>query len=373
MLVRKILIIIIVIFFLPLSGMAVQVQDMNIAFVDVPDQSDPTFQKVLPQALEQVLIRMSGNTDVMTLPSVQNILPQISRYIEKYSYVTRIEDNQNQQLLLQVAFNPQAIKQLLKNANQTILSINRPLMMVWFSIPNETQSQILASDSQKPVIQAVKQVAFVRGVPIIFPMMDLEDKINVQPHPSTVPNNQQLQAISQRYEVDSILSGTVIAAKECQLQGEWKFFLNETSYEWQTSGSNLIQVVKNGVNRAVDMMINQFATLDSKGMESLVTMQVSGVKTLDDYVHVVSTLKHLMPVTKVSVSGITADMLLLKIKATGNLDDLVQALKAVSHLVAETAPIQTGLTATHLFYHWKTYSLSLTLQVPLTLSNSIHS
>ena len=369
---KTLFIIIIFIIFLPLSGMAVQIRDINIAFVDVPDQSDLAFQKVLPQALEQVLIRMSGNADIMTLPAIQNELSQISRYIEKYNYVIKIEGNRSNQLLLRVAFNQQAIKQLLYNANQAIWGINRPLMMIWLAIPNGTQSQILTSDSQKSVIQTIKQVASVRGIPIIFPMMDLEDQIHMVQPPSTLLNNQQLQAIAQRYEVDSILSGTVMANKEYQLQGEWKLFLNETVYEWQTNGSNLTKVVKNGVNHAVDMMINQFATLDSKGMESLVTIQVSGIRTLDDYVHVISTLKHLIPVTKIFVSDINTDTLLLKIKTTGNINDLVKSLKSISNLVAETAPTQTTLNVIHLFYRWKKYSTSLSLQVPLTLSNSIH-
>ena len=370
MLIRKILVItIIFIIFLPLSGMAVRIRDINIAFVNVPDQSDPAFQKALPQALEQVLIRMSGNTDVMTLPAIQNVLSQISRYIEKYSYITKIEDNRNNQLLLRVAFNQQAIRQLLYNANQTIWSINRPLMMIWLSIPNGIQPQILTNDSQKPVVQIVKQVAFVRGIPIIFPMMDLEDQIYMVQPPSTLPNSQQLQEISQRYEVNSTLSGTVIANKEYQLQGEWQLFLNETLYGWQTSGSNITEVVKNGIDRAVDMIINQFATLDSRGMESLVTIQVSGIKTLNDYVNVISTLKHLTLVTKISVSDINTDMLLLKITTTGNLNDLVKALKSISYLVAETVPTQTTLNVTHLFYRWKKDSMSLNLQTPLTLSN----
>ncbi|PNT88474.1 DUF2066 domain-containing protein [Coxiella burnetii] len=368
----SILVITLTCFFLTNAGMAVEIRGINVATVAVSDQSPQTLQTALPQALEQVLIRMSGNTGVMTLPTVQDAVPQISHYVEKYSYATKTDESGKQQLLLQVVFDTRAVKRLLQNANQAIWSANRPLTMVWVSIPNGKQSQILASDSQNPALHALKQVAAFRGVPVIFPAMDLEDQINVAQPASTLPNNQQLQAISQRYGVDSILSGAVVSGENGQLQGEWQLFLNGTPYEWQTSGANVVQVVNNGIDRAADMMANQFATLDSKGMGSLATMQVTGVKTLDDYVHVVSTLKHLTPVAKVSVSDMNADMLLLKIKTIGNLDDLVKSLKSVSHLVAETAPTQPELNAANLFYRWKSNTPPGDSETPIMLTPPIH-
>lgn len=111
----------------------------------------------------------------------------------------------------------------------------------------------------------------------------------------------------------------------------------------------------NGIDRVADIMANQFATFDSKGMENLIAMEVIGVQTLDDdNVHVISLLKYLSSVMKVSVSDMNADMLLLKIKTVGNLGDLVKALKSASHnLIMEGAPSQPGLEAANLFYRWK--------------------
>ena len=335
-------------------GVAVEVLDINTAMVAVSDQSPQTLQRSLPQALEQVLVRMSGNSGIMTLPTIRDTLPKINNYVEKYSYIVKADEKDKQQLLLlQVAFDKRAMRHLLQNANQAIWSANRPLTMVWISVPNGSQSEMLASESQNPTVRRIKQAAFLRGIPIIFPVMDLEDQTNVAQSASTLLSIPQLQEIARRYGVDSILFGTVVVDANEQLQGEWQLFLNGTLYEWQTTGIDVTQVVINSIDRAADMMANQFATFDSKGMENLITMEVTGVQTLDDYVRVVSLLKHLSPVIKVSVSDMNTNMLLFKIKMAGNLEDLVTALKSVSHLVTESTPSQKSLEGANLFYRWK--------------------
>ncbi|WP_102156656.1 DUF2066 domain-containing protein, partial [Coxiella-like endosymbiont] len=276
-------------------GIAIEVRDISIAMIPVSDQSPKTFQNSLPQALEQVLIRMSGNTGIMTLPLIQDALPQINNYVEKYSYLAKADKKDGQQLLLRIVFNKRAMRDLLENAHQEIWSVQRPLTMVWVSVPNAFQSEILASESQNPIIHTIKQVAFLRGLPIIFPIMDLEDQTNVALSTSTLLSNRQLQIISQRYGIDSILAGVMVVDANGRFQGEWRLFLNGTHYEWQTTGIDLTQVVMHGINRAADMILNQFAIFDKKGIENLITMEVNGVQTLDDYVHMVSLLKHLSP------------------------------------------------------------------------------
>lgn len=337
------------------AALTVEIRDINTASVNVPDQSPTDFQKALPQAFGEVLVRMSGNTAIMTLPTIQNSLSKLSNYVEKYSYTTKTDDVGKSQLMLQVVFDKRALAQLLRDANQAIWGeANRPLTMVWVSVPAGMSREILVSNSQSSAIQAIKETASSRGVPIIFPAMDLEDQTDAAQSTATLLSRQQLHAILQRYGIDCILAGAVVKGGSGELQGEWQLFLNGTPYEWQTTGNDIMQVVMNGVDRAADMMASQFSLLNSKNMENFVLMQVRGVQNLEDYVHVISTLKHLRPVVKVSVSDMTNDMLLLKITIAGSLEDLVNALKCVSHLAVETAPPSARLNAANLFYRWET-------------------
>lgn len=79
--------------------------------------------------------------------------------------------------------------------------------MVLVSVPNGSKSETLASESQNPTIRKIKQVVFLAGSSCYFPAMDLKDQTNVAQSISTLLSNPQLQTISQRYGVDSILVG----------------------------------------------------------------------------------------------------------------------------------------------------------------------
>ncbi len=325
------------------SALAAQVSDLNAADVAVSDNSEKTLQQALPQAFGQVLLKMSGNATIMTVPAIQNAVPHINNYIVSYNYDGPI---------VHVVFDTKAIKQLLQTAGQALWGPERPLTLVWVLVPEAVQPEVLSADSSDALVNTIKQQTTLRGVPIIFPAMDLQDETYVAQTDSALPTAQQLQSIAQRYGVSCILTGAVVTDSNGEMGGQWKLFLNGTPYEWQTTASSVAQVVINGVDRAADLMASQLAVLDSKNRQRIVTMQVNGVNNLNDYVHVIAELKKLTPVSEVAVSDMGANTVLLKIKTVGGTDELVNALKSASHFVAEAAPAGSVPDAVELFYRW---------------------
>ncbi len=334
------------------SAQAVQVRGMNTANVPVADRSDQSLQKALQTAFNQVLVKMSGNTSVSTVPAVQNASSNINNLVVSYSYSTQTNAAGNSQLMLYVVFDGSAMKHLLKNAGQSIWSSDRPLTLIWLSVSQGVQNNVISSGDSSPIITSIKQVTEQRGVPIIFPTMDLQDQANIASTPAQLPSSQQLTTSVQRYGVKSALAGSIINNGSEQFQGEWKLLLNGTPYEWQTNGMSVEQVITNGINQAADMMANQLATIDSKNLQSTVMLQISGVENLDDYVHVVAALRRLADVSKVTVNDMSNDILLLEVNAAGGSSGLVSALKMVDHLTAEAAPADVGTNQANLFYHY---------------------
>ena len=333
------------------NAYAVVVSDINTADIPVSDRSNSVLQQGFHQALNQVLIKISGNTGVPTLPAVQNAQPKLSDLIESYAYSAEAEATPSAPLLLHVIFNQNAIYKLLKNAGQSIWGSDRPLTLLWVSVPQDSSEAVLSSDSATPLIASIKQLAKQRGVPILFPTMDLEDEADVALTSSQLPANDQLTASAQRYAVQSVLAGSIVV-NNSQLVGEWKLVLNGTPYEWQSSGADLTQVVTNAMDRAADMMANQLSAVDSQGLQSTVIMQVSGVNDLDDYVHVVDNLRRLTPVSTVVVSDMSNNLLLLKVSVSGGVNGLMEALKNSQNLVLQAAPADVGLHQATLFYQW---------------------
>lgn len=332
---------------------AVEVHGIDTANIVVQDHSRQSLRKALPQALEQVLVKVSGNPDVITLPTVQNALPKIDNLVESYSYTERTNASGEQELNLQVVFDNDAIKHLLRDAGQAIWGNNRPLTLVWLSVPEEMQTRILSNDSENPLVASVKHFVEQRGIPIIFPSMDLEDRMNMNLSASRLPSREQLEKVARRYGVESVLVANVVSVNHGELIGEWELFLKGTPIEWQTSGTDINQVVINGVDRAVDMMVNRLATIESKSMQSSVAMKITGVKNLNDYVHVVATLRQLAPITQVMVNDMSHNTLQLVVHTVSGKEGLIKALENVPLLTAETTSSTAADSVQEdLFYHW---------------------
>ena len=269
----------------------------------------------------------------------------------KHYHYSRL--NHGGKLSLQVTFYPNKMRYLLKKAHQVIWGDERPLTLLWLSIPSATQRQVLSDEMDHPIRHTLKAMATARGLPILFPILDLEDQDHTLLSGQTVlPTESQMQYVLKRYGVDTVLAGAITFNAAHHIECEWILFLNGKPYEWQTSASDMSQVLKNGLDRAVEMMAIQLQ-IEKHNRYPDVLLQVYGVYTLHDYVHVLSKLKHLAPVTNVSIRNMTGDTISLKITTVGGVMALVNALKSASHFASASAPTDIGSHMNALFYQWK--------------------
>jgi len=112
------------------SAEAVQIHSMNMANVLVVDHSQQTLQQALQTALNQVLVKMSGNASVNTVPAIQNAQKRVNNLVVSYSYSTKKNRSRSSQLMLHVVFDGSAVQRLLKNAGQAIWGNDRPLTLI---------------------------------------------------------------------------------------------------------------------------------------------------------------------------------------------------------------------------------------------------
>lgn len=86
--------------------------------VPIASQSPDDLQQAIPQALSQVLTKLSGNPQITQSGKVKNALNQATNMVQSYNYVTNTSPTNPPQtsLMLQVQFYPQAIDELLQQA-----------------------------------------------------------------------------------------------------------------------------------------------------------------------------------------------------------------------------------------------------------------
>ncbi len=92
--------------------------------VVVKDRSNEVLKEALQLALQQVLVKASGDPEVAGQATVHDHLSSAQNYVERYEYLPDPNDPSHQKLILHVKFSPKSVRELLgqKNTPQEISS-----------------------------------------------------------------------------------------------------------------------------------------------------------------------------------------------------------------------------------------------------------
>ena len=339
-------------FFAPLY--AAMVTDLNSINIPVTNRDSNTLQQALPDALGKVLVRLSGNTSISTLPDIQNDLPNATRWLQSYRYETVQQSDGQTQLQLHLVFDQKGLYELLHQSNQPLWSEKRPLSLVWLQIAsnNPENNIIVAGNDGSEFVSDILQVAQFRGIPVLLPIMDLKDQGYVNTNANQDFNLDNLKQVAKRYAADEILAGNVMAGVDNNWSGEWLFWFNDQAYHWNNSGPSVRDVINLAVNKMADIMANTLAVMDNQSLQSIYKVQVMGIQNLNDFAKVIQDLKKLSMVSSVVVDNMGEDVLVVSITSSGDEQSLVNALSAQHHFAAIPNELSTGGNA-DLYYRWQ--------------------
>lgn len=175
---------------------------------EVPIAGEGTAQRneAIGRAFADMLVKVTGNRRIVALGGLEQELGKASRYVQQYSY--RMADPSRKggqvgepQRHLKVFFDAGAVDRLLTERQLPVWSANRPSILVWMGMEERGKRRLLVSEQDPAMRKHIEKAAGIRGLPIIFPIMDLEDQGSLQvadlwgisnpisgpPHVATVP------------------------------------------------------------------------------------------------------------------------------------------------------------------------------------------
>lgn len=329
----------------------------NFMTTDVPvaDYSKQALQTSLQEALSQVLVKVSGNPSVMTLPQVQNELQHINSMVSAYSYDNNLATDGKPGLSLKVAFNDHSIKRLLRSAGQPVWSADRPTTLVWLQVQHQNGDVDMIAPSgvaDSPLASALNQDAQARGLTLMFPMFDLEDQSNMgSERRGQGLNVSQIQQASSRYHVMSMLAG-VVHEVGGHWQADWLYILDGAPIRWQDEADSPQALAAQAVNELAGSMISQLAMASPEQSEATVILHVRGIDDLSQYAMVQDYLQGLNPVTKVSLETVDPDELVLRVRFQGQLNELKRSIQSGHRMNPSSSDWLQQDDSPTLAYHW---------------------
>lgn len=185
---------------LSMPAMALTRVNLYQAEVVMNDQHDNPEVDARVRAMQQVIVKATGNEQVLSNDVINKALRQSAQYANQISF-----GQHNQQRTLRVAFSGPRIRALLTQAAVPFWPEDRANILVWLVTEGDYQRNIAWEHTQTPLMVQLKDYAQQRGVPLTFPIGDFDDVTGIQISDLWGGFTQPIAQASLRYQSDAIL------------------------------------------------------------------------------------------------------------------------------------------------------------------------
>lgn len=325
--------------FLMLSAsvvVAVEVPSLYQGTVLVSSREDERERnRAFSNALRQVLLKVTGNNDVYTAPLIRRALANADDYVDTWSYrsVTGSGDEQtsgNDGVELSVRFFEPQVLQLLEEAGIPLWPSNRPYTLVWMVVQDELGDRTLIDSGANEfadILALLESESEKRALPLLFPILDFEDRQAVSLQDAWNLEAERLLAASERYQSESVLAVRLFRTLGGDVFGKSVYLFRDQVFELEVVEEALSGFIEESVALAADELSAYYAVLLS-GTDSRmeVNLSVQGVQSAEDYAGLLTYLGGLTGVNDFQIVTVNQEVIELKLSTGGQLRQLVESI-----------------------------------------------
>jgi len=315
--------------FFSAPSLAVPVADLYVADVYVTSESEAQRLSGARAGLLQVLVRVSGTQTVADDEQIRLALRNPSRFYYQYSYQTTDREFQVgteiiQGRILRISFEPNVIAALLRNAGFSVWGSNRPSVLLWVAVNDERGRRITSERDGDDISKAFAELAKERGLPMLYPLMDLEDAAGISTAEVWGAFLGRIDGASVRYKPDSILSGRVQRDVSGQWRGNWAYRIDGNWSRFEGVAGSSRELVVEVVDHLADKLATRYAVGSAK---SAVNVRIEGVDSAVAYAAVLVYLQSLAPVLDTYVTSVEGSDLVLELSTEGQQSQLIEIIE----------------------------------------------
>ncbi|WP_152555695.1 DUF2066 domain-containing protein [Methylomarinum vadi] len=312
---------------------AVEVKGLYETEVLAKSRSNEDRNKAIREALAVVLGRVVAADKVMETPVVKTALAGASHYVRQFQYamISSKWQRDERSRLMRVLFDEQQLLELLRSGNVGIWSEIRPETLAWLVVERQDKLRFYEADSMPELENALTRAARIKGLPLIFPMLDLEEQQRISVSEVLSNDSTQLLAASERYDVVSVLAGRLVEKGKCW-EAEWALYFDEKIEQWATPCAALSEVTLSGMQGVYDVLSKYYAVKPEIAESGFIRLKIKGVKTMTDMVRVTEFLQSVALIKSVNWVSVENGYNIYKIKYEGSDVLLAEALTAANVL-----------------------------------------
>lgn len=346
-------------------AMAAQVSGLYEAEVPVEGQDTEQRNKAIVEAFRRVLVKVTGNRGIVHHPQLAGDIPKAPRYVQQYRYrlappeAPAAEPSLEPETetaaapvpagpvrMLRVQFDQKAVDRLLRQRGMPVWGNTRPTALVWLAVERDGRRSLLSPEADGEALAGVLAAADERGVPMLFPLMDLQDQSNLQVSDVWGGFGDNIRLASERYGPDAIMTGRLVQFGPDLWRAGWTLYLDGDELIWDSEGDSLGMAVEAGVQAGMDVLASHFAPLAGDSSTDRLRLRITGVRDIRGYARVKRYLMELDAVEKADLASVEPDAVDYVLQVRGGRQMLEQDI-ALSNVLLP-APREGTDTATPL-------------------------
>ncbi len=276
------------------------------------------------EALQQVLVRVTGRPDIMQQAELRNELSNAASYVKQFEAIRSEQGNK-----VRVLLDAQRIQQLLKTHQIPVWGGQRPELLFWI-VEQQQFERNFVRRLDSIWLTHLREALTAQALPFTLPLYDMDDLMALTVTDVWAGFWQQIAQASQRYQVDEIIV-LLLEPAITDTESGWRLTalrLQEgrvLRHEYQApTEAELMQQYAASLGQ---QLAQQFAVKLDPAMQQQVVLQVQDTLSLADVVTVERSLAALLGVSKVQILAQTPHYTRYQLTIQMTAEQLLQSLQ----------------------------------------------
>ena len=256
-------------------------------------------------------------------------------------------------LRLNIVFQAEAIKALLQQAGAPFWQSNRPGVLVWLVEKSGDQQRMINAEIAPAFYRALSQAAKARGVPLIQPLLDLEEASQISAADVWNLSTPAINRASKRYDNGAVLVGKFSQAYDKSWFGQWMLLYRGERHVEHYRGSELADYFTQGSDLVADRLALDYAVvINQTQLDNNLTIKFSGIRKPADYLALSEYLRQVPALKAIQLSHIDGEHCYFSLEGSEDVDQVRALIELNKRLVPAGKDGREGFLSKHLHYQW---------------------